>query len=421
MKAPGVIAGLGVALLFCALGAAVPADASSPKQDWEIGPINAASPTGVKFCSMKNIFEGGHMLVVARDAEGSNSLAISFPEKLLQSGGQYTVDISAGKLTRRMIALAGTPQVLLIQMGLDREFYAALQKQPALTLSFAKQNISFSLTGTQDALNSLTQCATDVSTGKSFKPTTVAVKTGPDIIPPDAAPGQNLGTETAKDTLKGEIERLRLENRRLIAENAMATAKALAEERAGIPPHLDIATTAGVPEDGMAAARAAVKVTFPAEAAMETGGELPAVDVTARITAKPDTFLADIMQRAQIPATRQGNTYSWNDKDLFGAAEQRVIPHGGSLQDAVNAYVEQAKARCKGDFAHNESAPVKNVRGAETVEGEFACIDGENDAAAALLFVAQQGKVAIIAHEGSTDQMEDALSDRAAVISNLSR
>ncbi|MBL8711471.1 MAG: hypothetical protein JNM12_01120 [Alphaproteobacteria bacterium] len=413
-------AGFGFVAIVCGLVAALSAAADSlPKQDWEVGPINAASANGLKFCSMKNVFEGGHMLVVARDAEGANSLAISFPQKLLQSGGQYTVDLSADNVKRKMIALAGTPQVMLIQMGLDREFYSGLQKKSSLGVSFASQKLSFSLSGTQDALNALTKCASDISVGREFKPVTVAVKTpldaGEPVIPPDAMPGKNIGVEAAETTLKDEIERLRLENRKLLAENhqnAQQVVQADIDLQAEREKQQRLAA-----EQGMAAARAAVHVTFPDEAKPDVED----TPVAPKIVAAPDTFLSDIMTRSQLPATKRGNTYSWTAKDLFGAAEQRAIPAGGTLQDAVSAYVEQAKARCKGDFAHNESEPVKNVRGAETVEGEFACIDGENDAAAALLFVAQQGKVAIIAHEGSTDQMEDALSDRAAVISNLSR
>lgn len=412
-------AGFGSVAIVCGLVAALSASADSlPKQDWEIGPINMAAANGLKFCSMKNVFEGGHMLVVARDAEGANSLAISFPQKLLQSGGQYTVDLSADTVKRKMIALAGTPQVMLIQMGLDREFYSGLQKKSSLDVSFASQKLSFSLDGTQDALNALTKCASDISVGKEFKPVTVAVKTpldsGEPVIPPDAMPGQNVGKEAAEATLKDEIARLRLENRKLLAENHQNAAQVVQAD-------IDLqaereAQQRAVQEQRMDAARAAVHVTFPPDAPLGPKG-VPA----AKIVSAPDTFLSDIMARSQLPATKRGNTYSWTAKDLFGAAEQRVIAPGSTLQDTVAAYVEQAKARCKGDFAHNESEPVKNVRGAETVEGEFACIDGENDAAAALLFVAQQGRVAIIAHEGSTDQMEDALSDRATVISNLSR
>lgn len=412
-------AGFGSVAIVCGLVAALSASADSlPKQDWEIGPINVAASNGLKFCSMKNVFEGGHMLVVARDAEGANSLAISFSQKLLQSGGQYTVDLSADTVKRKMIALAGTPQVMLIQMGLDREFYSGLQKKSSLDVAFASQKLSFSLDGTQDALTALTKCASDISVGKEFKPMTVAVKSpldsGEPVIPPDAMPGQNVGKEAAEATLKDEIARLRLENRKLLAENHQNAAQVV---QADIDLQAEREAQQRTSEQQrMDAARAAVQVTFPPDAPLG-----PKATPAAKIVSAPDTFLSDIIARSQLPATKRGNTYSWTAKDLFGAAEQRAIAPGSTLQDTVAAYVEQAKARCKGDFAHNESEPVKNVRGAETVEGEFACIDGENDAAAALLFVAQQGRVAIIAHEGSTDQMEDALSDRAAVISNLSR
>ena len=137
--------------------------------------------------------------------------------------------------------------------------------------------------------------------------------------------------------------------------------------------------------------------------------------------AKRDTFLEDILKKSNITAKKDGAGYSWNTSDLFGAAEERIPPADGGLEAAVNDYVGLVGARCKGDFAHNESSIARNVNGVETIEGEFACIDGENDAAAALLFVHREGKVAVISYEGSTEQMEDALSSRSTAISNLSR
>ena len=112
-----VIVAAVMAALLSASAAAAPLN--NPRGPWEVGPINALSSSGVGFCSMKNIYEDGKGLVFARDAEGSNSIAISFTKKTLTSGAQYTVELNAEGLKRDMVALAATPMVLIVQMGLD--------------------------------------------------------------------------------------------------------------------------------------------------------------------------------------------------------------------------------------------------------------------------------------------------------------
>ena len=90
--------------------AAAEACATMPVKDWEVGPINAPSSSGVGYCSVKNFYQQGQGLVVARDAEGSASLALSFQQKFMTSGGQYTIGLRAGSVARQMIALAATPR-----------------------------------------------------------------------------------------------------------------------------------------------------------------------------------------------------------------------------------------------------------------------------------------------------------------------
>lgn len=418
--------------LACGLAVA-PASANMPVNPWEIGPINAVSSSGVGFCSMKNFYQDGHGLVVARDAEGSNSLAISFDKKILQAGGQYTVSVRADDVQRQMTGLAGTPQVLILQLGMDREFYLALQKKNSLEITLHNgAELHFGLDSTGDALEALTLCATTIAAGKTFAPVSVAIKTPlqagtPVLAPEPAFVTPDLGRQAAEETLRNEVERLTLENQKLMAENQAAAEKmqsaakpdamdgeALASEQLSLQARVDALRLAG--------AKAAIKFHKPKPAAVEAVEEeaLEPVPVP-KITAKPDTFLQDILKKSNIAAKRDGNSFLWTTKELFGAAEMHVIPEKGSLTDVVRNYVEQARSRCAGDFAHNESSIARNVNGIETIEGEFACIDGENDAAAALLFVSNKDKVAIIAHEGTTGQMEDALSIRYDAISNLSR
>ena len=237
-----VIAAL--AFLLCGISPAFAGPANAPKGDWIVGPINAASSSGVGYCSMKNDYRNGNSLVFARDAEGSNSLAIDFHKKVLQTGGQYTLTLHVGPLQREMMAIAATPTVLIIQMGLDRDFYSMLQRKASLLVDFQTSQMSFGLDGTQDGLKALTACAQAVGARKHFAQARIPLKAmtdeeyfpgvepaaGEPVLPPAkfpqvqvAEPGQgfsgSLGTEAAQATLQDQIEQLKMENRKLLLEN----------------------------------------------------------------------------------------------------------------------------------------------------------------------------------------------------------
>jgi len=480
---------------------AVPAFAGStmnnPRGAWSVGPINAVASSGLGFCSMKNQYDDGKALVFARDAEGSNSIAISFTEKkFMTSGAQYQVSLEADNLKRSMIALAATPTVLIVQMGLDRDFYTILRKKNVLNIGLLGKQYSFSLSGTADALDALTKCTQDVAAGRNYKQTDVAVAPvqGPvtPVVNPNAViPGVPVmpqpsladampGKQAADSTLRAEIDRLRLENRRLMAENMAATQRAIAAEHGGLnkadkqllaqldaqkrdlleaeqeektasatPVMQEIPAAAAAPvapvmaapiADKPAAApvsAAPVKAAVPTSTVPNANGQKDAqaddkVDMGILLSAEPAAgdstppaqpvapFLYSLLTKAGIAPTVQGLGYVWLTKNIYGAGEERQLKQGLTLRDSVSTYVAQVKTSCRGDFAHKETTPAK-LGGFNTVESEIACMDGKHDAAGALLFVENNGKVAIITHEGMADQMETALTQRDAVKSAISR
>jgi hypothetical protein len=241
--------------LLCGASTAFAGGVAVPKGEWTVGPINAASSSGVGYCSMKTEYTNGNTLVFARDAEGSNSLAIDFHKKSLETGGQYTVGLKVGSLQRDMLAIAATPSVIIIQMGLDRDFYLTLQRRPTLQVDFQTSQMSFSLDGTKDGMAALTSCAQAVGKRKKFAevrvPLTKAVDEralaatepaagGAPVMPPANFPEQKLsaenlareaqqaaqgafsgtlGDQAVQATLDDQIAQLKAENRRLLAEN----------------------------------------------------------------------------------------------------------------------------------------------------------------------------------------------------------
>jgi hypothetical protein len=254
-----VSAGLGLFLLCAGSAAFAGAVSNVPTGDWIIGPINAASSSGVGYCSMKNDYRDGNTIVFARDAEGSNSLAIDFHKKALETGGQYNVTLQLGPLQRQMTAIAATPSVMIIQMGLDRDFLVSLQRRPNLTVDFQTSRMTFGLDGAKNGFQALTSCAQAIGARHRFSQVKVPVKNAdaktlaatepaagdtpvmPAAVFPQGQPTQqaliiqpvdpskpvsagaaftgNLGEDAVQATLQDQIESLKQENRKLLLEN----------------------------------------------------------------------------------------------------------------------------------------------------------------------------------------------------------
>ncbi len=433
-----IVAAAMIALLS---SAAFSASLNSPRGPWEVGPINAVSSSGVGFCSMKNVYDDGKGLIFARDAEGSNSIAVSFTKKTLTSGAQYTVELDADGLKRSMVALAATPTVLIVQMGLDRDFYTILRKKTYLQISVKDVPYGFSLSGTAEALDTLTKCAQERAAGKSFPTAKVALTPvqGPvQAVAPVASPmlaGIAVGTpatmgdfnvakQSADSTLKDEIARLQLENRRLMAENQAATQRLISADKTEAVTDAQLQAEMESQEHSMKQS-ATKSATAQGDADM---GILVAVEPAAGDAVAPApeaaptvaAFAHDLLTKAGLAPVVQGLGYVWRSENIYGAAEERPLARGASIVDTAAAYIAEAKTRCSGDFAHKEAAPAK-AGSLTTLEGEVVCLDGKNDAAAALLFVGDKNKVAIISHEGMADQIEDALTQRDAVKSAISK
>lgn len=433
---------------------------NTPKGDWVIGPINAPSSSGVGYCSMKNDYIDGLSLVFARDAEGSNSIALDFHKKLLKTGGQYDVTLKTGAAVRKSSSIAATPSVLIVQMGLERDFYNVMAKQNALVMEFGSAQASFSLAGTVKAMEVLTQCAQALGKGKKFTETKVAVsgvavsgvtattvaaiepaagaadgaftgylggdpagatlKAAPLANPPvkDSLPMQALNEE-----LKQQIAELKLQNRKLLAENQSIAERMMDTDTTGAQMEVAMKAESEDRERALAAENMRLRAALnelpePARVPVEQ------LEPAAGLAAVPaPVLLPKLLTKAHVPAsenTANPGAMIWDlPGGVYGSGEERTINDGEGLPGAVLGYMNEVRARCGGDFA-NTSGKAQAIKGRQVIEGEIACLDGKNDAAAAILFVEEDGNLAVISHETAPGRMPAALAARDAVISAIS-
>src|SRR6218665_1451701 len=140
--------------------------------EWAVGPIGIKSSNGLTYCSMKTSYANGHSLVVASDSKGAHSIAIDFGKKTISAGAQYYVTYQVGPVSRMMLAIAPTNEVLTPQMGVDEDFFDMMRKKDTMEAEFNGDSLRFSLKGAGAALASLDACVAASAGGKDLYPPT---------------------------------------------------------------------------------------------------------------------------------------------------------------------------------------------------------------------------------------------------------
>lgn len=403
------------------LSAPAYAAGNTPKGPWSVGPINAKSSTGLAYCSMKNEYGEGRSLVFARDAEGSNSLAIDLGSKKLTAGAQYAVTIDVGMLTRQMVAVAATQDVMIVQLGTDNAFFDMLRRKDLMQVSFKDNSLTFGLDGSAEAVGKLAECAE----GKMRDSVNVELKPQPSETIPDEKEvlkkEMSIGTQALNSSLQDEIDRLRIENRRLLQEN-----QEIARELV-VPETEDPEIAAAKKEQKklqeenkkLQESLKKKKQSAPKEKPVEKPPAPKPVKKTG------DGIMLRVLKAAQIPAMLSGlsdtsKVYTWNDGAISGGAVQDPLPEGQTISTAVTDYIARAENGCQGDFAYKLGAVTRIDIDTEMMTGEMACLDGNKDTAGALLYITDADTISVIMLDAPTDQIASALDKRDAIASKVS-
>lgn len=229
---------LGTAFLLFVAGAYVqPAQAQAihtAPGEWAVGPIGIKSSNGLTYCSMKTRYANGHSLVIASDSKGAHSVAIDFGKKTISAGAQYYVTYQIGPVSRMMMAIAATNEVLIAQMGADTDFFDMMRTKDVMDAEFNGDTLHFSLKGAGAALATLDECVAAAAGGKTFAPQKLATaEDAAKMLEQRLAVAEEIernsdlkiGEQSARSGLAEEIQRLQEENRRLRLENQAVAAR----------------------------------------------------------------------------------------------------------------------------------------------------------------------------------------------------
>lgn len=360
-------------LVMLAPNSATAADRAMPKlgkaQKWQVGPIHKPGKDDARFfCSAKAGFSNGVTLVIGRDSDGGQSLALEYDGDFFAAGATLPVVLNTGGHQQQSNALAATRRILLLGLARGGAIESQLMANTALDVTANQKRHIFAIGGYPAVSASLDECLTSTIAGEkfavvkhdadapsdSFQTSTHAVEKSVQRftnVSPEEAKSFHPAEAARAAVLQDEIDQLRRQNRELLMQ------------------------------------RQAIDNQLLAAPAAET-----------HIPASP------IIQRSV-------KNISWPASEKF--------------DDIVATYMTTEAARCQADFAQTQGRTYPTVQGSIR-ETEIACLGtpaalggATRDYAAALLFAGGQGEIQIVMFQGPAGLIEQALAERTQALTDM--
>ncbi len=127
---------------------------------------------------------------------------------------------------------------------------------------------------------------------------------------------------------------------------------------------------------------------------------------------------AHIASDNQIKISDSG-MLQWMGDGLFGSAQQLSVGSGASMKMLAKRYLQKTADICTGQYAKKVDK-LQQVGDFNVLKADVTCVDGKNNAAAAILFLSGRGQFSVITQEGTADQLSTAMADRDAIIAAVS-
>jgi cell division septum initiation protein DivIVA len=220
-----------------------------------------------------------------------------------------------------------------------------------------------------------------------------------------------------------ELQALKKNQEQQTLENAQLRSELLQKQKAKEEANLNIIQASRMAEESKQnAAEAQAKIKE--QANIESIPlPTPVTPPIARPNFMAESEISSLLKRAGVPLSNSvsdmgdGNdtykAFRWKSGELFGSSEQRIVNSSSDYQSAIAAYMDRARARCKGDFAAEPtglSASVSNGQGYE-----IACVGETINSTASVMFSYGDRIMTTIAHEGKAEVMGDAMNARDKV------
>jgi hypothetical protein len=169
----GLSSGLPSAALAQAQNNAPPNGAQltgAPIGDWRSVPVTDANG---KFahCIVLNRFNNNLTLVIGRNGNGENVIAIGIPGASMTKGNKLPMSVRVDEtIKRNLTGIAEEPDLLVVNTGKDDELFEGMRKGSRLIMQGPTDTAIFQLRGTGKALSDLRTCAQTAGASGVTKP-----------------------------------------------------------------------------------------------------------------------------------------------------------------------------------------------------------------------------------------------------------
>lgn len=277
---------------------------AKPLGEWSSGPVTTDSGA-FAYCVASNRFDNDLVLVIGRTAANDINLAIGIPKGGLELGLKWPVTVMVDDaLKRPREAAAIDPELVIVSLGKDEEFFNALIGGRRIDIQGPMDTAAFQLRGSNAAIPELRKC---VEKGRA---------SGKVAKVPTVPSGRTANVDT---------------------QNAAAA----------------VATTPPATES--------VSPLVGSGSRGESGGKRPAIpQALGAVLAMAGLKDITPLSLAGIPPEQRPADFAWRVGSLFGGVRETQVSDNRDLAALTTAYMQALKRRCAGPFV-SELGTVETV------------------------------------------------------------
>lgn len=200
-----------LALLGGVTGGVSPAYSAAPQDlkptsDWSITKIEASQNNSGAYCTLSRQYANGLVLTLGRNMTEEYSLAVDFRKERFDVDNPYTITLQPGPgQIRSFEMMPVSPSAMVVRLGWDDTFFAALKKSKNLKMGISGEEYNFALSDIDSGQSDLTSCLKGLKTASAEKVADIAPASGgTDVLSAEAGKkdesfaARKVKNETAK-------------------------------------------------------------------------------------------------------------------------------------------------------------------------------------------------------------------------------
>ena len=142
-----------------------------PKGGWAVTRIDESSTQGGAYCTLARQYQNGVILSIGRNKAEEYSIAVDYQDAKLDKDKPYDVTLKAGNQTRQLQMIPVSTRAMVIRLGWDDSFFAAMEKSQNFSMTLDKtEKVELALTEYAKGKTDLAQCMETLKEGGQSAP-----------------------------------------------------------------------------------------------------------------------------------------------------------------------------------------------------------------------------------------------------------